>query len=145
MLYFPRPIIILLMAPPTAFDWTYNVKAEDGDYQKNYHPWDVDSQGRVYFIRGDSHDNGFAAMHRLTATGNLDIVENWSMHWVTGGSRGEFRATPASSYSSFYTSGSITHSAIVFKIGPRCNLRSWTQADYDLIQPDGNGGTKKGK
>jgi hypothetical protein len=127
---------------PTAFDWTYNVKAEDDDYQKNYHPWDVDSQGRVYFIRGDSDNYNFAAMHRLTATGNLDIVENWRMHWVTSGSRGEFRATLASSYSSLYTSGSITHSAILFKIGKRCNLRSWTQTDYDLIQPDGNGGTK---
>jgi hypothetical protein len=29
--------------------------------------------------------------------------------------------------------------------GMRCNLRSWTQADYDAVIADENGGTKKGK
>lgn len=126
---------------PTQFEWTYNVKCKDGDYPKLYHPWDVDSQGRVYFIRGDSHDWDWSAMYRLNNQGSLDVVENWRTHWKVGG--GEFRGTPASTYPNGIEE--INFSGIVFKRDARCNLRSWTQEEYDLILPDGNGGSKKGK
>ncbi|MGB3548655.1 MAG: hypothetical protein WBA17_16905, partial [Saprospiraceae bacterium] len=124
---------------PTAFSWTYNAKCKNGDYPKNYQPWDVDAAGRVYFVRGDSHDFSWSAMYRLTGEGELDVVENWRTHWIASG--GEFHGTPASSYSG----STLDYSAIVFKKDGRCNLRSWSQADYELIQPDENGGTKQGK
>ncbi|MEM6273548.1 MAG: hypothetical protein AAF998_29355, partial [Bacteroidota bacterium] len=126
---------------PTGLVWSYNAKCTAGDYPKNYQPWDVDARGRVYFARGDSHDFNWSIMHRLDRDGNLDIVENWRLHWIAAG--GEFRGTPASSYSG--GSGALSHSGVLFKKGGRCALRSWTQADYDFWQPDGNGGTKKGK
>ncbi|MEM9921424.1 MAG: T9SS type A sorting domain-containing protein [Bacteroidota bacterium] len=126
---------------PTGFEWTHNAKCTDGDYPKLYHPWDVDAQGRVYFVRGDSHDWNWSAMYRLDADGNLDVVEHWRTHWKVGG--GEFRATPASSFEDGIAA--IDFSGIVFKRDGRCNLRSWTQQDHQLIQPDGNGGTKQGK
>jgi len=50
---------------PSGFEWTYNVKCKDGDYPKLYHPWDVDSQGRVYFIGGDSHDWDWESLGEL--------------------------------------------------------------------------------
>ncbi|MEO1626571.1 MAG: hypothetical protein AAFV25_15555 [Bacteroidota bacterium] len=126
---------------PSGFQWTYNVKCTDGDYPSLYHPWDVDSKGRVYFVRGDSHDWNWSAMHRLNERGELDVVEHWRTHWKVGG--GEFRGSPASSYQE--GRDGIEFSGIVFKRDGRCNLRSWTQAEYDLPSPDGNGGTKKGK
>lgn len=126
---------------PTAFDWTYNVKCTAGDYPKLNHPWDVDAEGRAYFVRGDSHDWNWSSLHRLDQQGQLSVVENWRTHWVIGG--GEFRGTPASQAPDGIAS--IEFSGLVFKRDGRCNLRSWTTADYDLILPDGNGGTKKGK
>ncbi len=66
---------------PTAFSWTYNAKCKNGDYPKNYQPWDVDAAGRVYFVRGDSHDFSWSAMYRLTAR------ENWTW-WKTGARTG---------------------------------------------------------
>ncbi len=126
---------------PDGFSWVYNAKCTDGDYPKLYHPWDVDSKSRVYFVRGDSHDWNWSAMYRLDANGSLDVVENWRTHWKVAG--GEFKGSPASSYVGGIAE--IDFSGIVFKRDGRCNLRSWTQTDYDLVLPDGNGGTKKGK
>lgn len=126
---------------PTAFEWTYNVKCKTGDYPKLYHPWDVDAQGRVYFVGGDSHDWDWSAMYRLNAQGELDVVEHWRTHWKTAG--GEFRGTPASSVEGGIEA--LDFSAIVFKRDSRCNLRSWSQEDYEQISTDGNGGTKQGK
>ncbi len=125
---------------PTAFEWTCNVKCTADDYPKKYQPWDVDAEGRVYFVRGDSHDWSWSAMYRLDVNGALDVVDHWRTHWKVAG--GEFRGTPASSYVGGIDS--IDYSGIVFKRDQRCNLRSWTQADYELVQPDGNGGTKQG-
>lgn len=123
---------------PTDFEWTYNAKCDDGDYPKENQPWDVDAAGRVYFVRGDSHDWNWSIMHRLDENGTLDVVEHWRTHWKAAG--GEFRGTPASN-----AGEELTHSGIVFKRDGRCNLRSWTQADYDLVQSDENGGSKQGK
>ncbi len=127
--------------PPTAFEWVVNARCSDGGYPKRYHPWDVDAEGRVYYVRGDSHDWNWSAMYRLRSDGQPDVVENWRVHWIKGG--GEYRTTPASSYSG--GSDELEQSGIVFKRDGRCNLRSWTQEDYDLWQPDGNGGWKKGR
>lgn len=126
---------------PTAFTWVHNVQCKDGDYPKQYQPWDVDALGRVYYVRGDSHDFNWSAMYRLNVDGNRDVVENWRTHWITGA--GEFRGTPASSYVEGVEA--LSESGIVFKKDGRCNLRSWTQADYDMVTVDGNGGWKKGK
>ncbi|MEM8906660.1 MAG: T9SS type A sorting domain-containing protein [Bacteroidota bacterium] len=126
---------------PTTVDWVYNVKCEIGDYPRLYQPWDVDAQGRVYFVRGDSHDFNWSAMHRLTPQGELDVVNHWRTHWKVAG--GEYRNTPASDYPGGLAE--IAYSGIVFKKGPRCNLRSWTSSDYNWEGVDGNGGLKKGK
>ena len=62
-------------------------------------------------------------------------------HWLKNGC--EFKGTPASSNPQGGID-SVDYSGIVLKIWGRCDLRSWTQNEYDYIQPDGNGGTKKG-
>ena len=126
---------------PTGFDWTYNVKCVSGDYPKQYQPWDVDAEGRVYFVRGDSHDFNWSSLHRLDENGVLDVVENWRTHWKVAG--GEYRNTPASAFPDGGAAG-LSHSGIVFKKDGRCNLRSWTQADYERVVADGNGGTARG-
>ena len=128
-------------ALPTAFEWTKNIKCTSGSYPKTNQPWDVDSKGRVYYVRGDSHAWNWSAMYRLDANGEQGVVENWRTHWKVGG--GEYRNTPASSYSGGIDS--IDFSGIVFKRDGRCNMRSWNTEDYELWQSDGNGGTKKGK
>lgn len=120
------------------FDWVENIWAEG--YPKSYHPWDVDSQGRVYYVRGQSHDYDWAAMHRLDENGQRDVVENWRTHWKTAG--GEWRGTPASAYSGGVEE--LEHSGIVLKFWGRCDLRSWNEDDYQFMQPDENGGMKQG-
>ncbi|NRA49549.1 MAG: T9SS type A sorting domain-containing protein [Phaeodactylibacter sp.] len=127
---------------PTRFEWVMNLRCSQNGYPKRYHPWDVDADGRVYYVRGDSHDWNWSSMHRLRSNGEMDVVENWRLHWKKSG--GEYRNTPASAYEPG-GSDSLSHSGIVFKRDGRCQLRSWTQEDYDLWQPDGNGGWKKGR
>ncbi|MEM1214217.1 MAG: T9SS type A sorting domain-containing protein [Bacteroidota bacterium] len=125
-------------AAPTGLTWVYNVRCEPGDYAAAYQPWDVDGQGRVYYVMGDSHDWNWSALYRLNADGQQDVVEHWRTHWKTAG--GEYRNTPASS-----SGEPLSHSGIVFKRDARCNLRSWTETDYNEVSSDGNGGTKRGK
>ena len=124
-------------ALPTGFDWVHSAKCTAGDYPKRYHPWDVDANGRVYFVRGDSHDYNWSALYRLTAAGQLDTVTHWRTHWQAGG--GEWRGTPVSA-----APEPLAFSGIVFKRDDRCNLRSWPPADYAAELPDGNGGTRRG-
>lgn len=124
---------------PTACAWAYNVFAEG--YVKERQPWDVSGDGKVTFALGQSHAYDWAAIHRLDANGQREVVPQWRTHWIPGG--GEFRDIAQN-----YPNGgadSLDYSGIVLKESGRCDLRSWSQADYDMALPDGNGGSKKGK
>ena len=128
-------------ASPTGFEWVKNVNATAGGYAKDNQPWDVGSDGKVVYVMGESHGYNWSAVQRLNASGKDDIVNNWRIHWKSSG--GEFYGK-ASDYPNGLSN--LLYSAIVFRRdATRCELRSTTQADYDLWQPDGNGGTKKGK
>ncbi|WP_157637979.1 T9SS type A sorting domain-containing protein [Flexithrix dorotheae] len=122
---------------PNDFSWVYNINASG--YPKSYHPWDVDNQGNVFFIRGESHGYNWASIHCLNNSGILKPIPNWRTHW---GSNGEVYGTLAELG---LTENDISHSGIVLKFWGRGDLRSWTQTDYEAIIPDGNGGTKQGK
>lgn len=124
---------------PTGLTWAQNIWAEG--YVAENHPWDVGSDGKVVYITGQSHAADWAAMHRLDANGNREIVENFKAHWKKTG--GEYYGT-ASSFTDPNTA--LEYSGMVLKnTGNRCSFRSWTQIDFDAITPDGNGSTKKGK
>lgn len=124
---------------PTALSWVRRVWAEG--YPKDYHPWDVSGTGEVFYILGQSHAYDWAAIYCLDANGEQKVVENWRTHWKVAG--GEWRGFPASAYPG--GRDSLAYSGIVLKAWGRCDLRSWTKSDYDLTEPDGNGGWKKGR
>ncbi|MEZ4798206.1 MAG: hypothetical protein R2809_00215 [Flavobacteriales bacterium] len=63
--------------------------------------------------------------------------------WLTNGS--EWKGTPAQRQSLGDISEVANYSGIVFKAWGRCELRSWSQEDFDLITDNGNGGSQKGK
>ena len=127
---------------PSGFEWVINVKCSTGEYPKIYQPWDVGGDGKVVYAYGDSHSYNWSAIYRNKADGSEDVVPFWRIHWPIGGGP-EHRGI-----ASTYANGgidSLAYSAIVLKRdASRCELRSPTQAEYDLWQPDGNGGTKKG-
>lgn len=122
---------------PTACEWTRSVWAKG--LIKEAHPWDVTSNGEVYYVSGEPHSYDWSAMYCLDETGERKVVEHWRTHWQQQG--GEWRGTPASSYDG---SSVLAYSGIVMKSWGRCEMRSWTQEEFDAILPDGNGGTKKG-
>lgn len=124
---------------PSALEWIEVVWAKSGP--KDYHPWDVTNDGRVFYISGEAYGYDWSAVYCLDQFGQRAVVENWRTHWLKNGS--EFKGTPASSNPQGGID-SVDYSGIVLKIWGRCDLRSWTQNEYDNIQPDGNGGTKKG-
>ena len=123
---------------PQSLVWVRNVWAESGP--RDYHPWDVTANGEVYYISGQNHGYDWSAMYKLDPNGDRMIVNHWRTHWFSEG--GEWHNSPASDYIGINT---IAYSGIVFKTWGRCELRSWTDEDYNLIQGDGNGGTKMGK
>ena len=123
---------------PTAITWSKSVWAE-GEIQTSQ-PWDVGSNGKVLYVSGQYNANDWSQLWRTDATGNDEVVENFTTHWKVGG--GEHYGT-ASSYSG--GAAGLLYSGVVLKVGNRCSLRSWTQADFDAVSPDENGGTKKGK
>lgn len=123
---------------PQSLVWTRNVWAESGP--KDYQPWDVTSAGEVYYISGQNHAYDWSAMYKLDINGERMVVDHWRTHWFSEG--GEWRGTPASDYVGINT---IAYSGIVLKTAGRCELRSWTSEEYNLIEPDGNGGTRMGK
>ncbi|MEL6842052.1 MAG: hypothetical protein AAFP02_02470, partial [Bacteroidota bacterium] len=125
-------------AIPSATLYTRAVWAE-GDINTN-HPWDVDGQGRVSYLRGQTHAYDWAAMHRLDVNGQQMLVDNWQIHWKVAG--GEYRGLIADYPGS---RSELSHSGMVLKRDDRCCFRSQTQADYEMILADGNGGTKQGK
>jgi hypothetical protein len=123
-------------AVPSELVWHYNVWAE-GVVKEN-HPWDITSDGRTYFIVGQSHAYDWAALYRLNPDGQREVVENWRTHWTVAGP--EWRGTPAST-----SPDALNYSGIILKIWGRCELRSWSQAEFDSYIPDENGGLKKGR
>lgn len=124
---------------PSALDWINIVWAKSGP--KDYHPWDVTNDGRVYYISGEAHAYDWSAIYCLNAQGQRMVVNNWRTHWLKNGN--EWKGTPASDNPSG-SIDSVNFSGIVLKIWGRCELRSWTNEDFNAILPDGNGGTKKG-
>ena len=124
---------------PSSLTWKQTVWAKSGP--KDYHPWDVTNNGQVYYISGEAHGYDWSAVYCLNQNGVRKVVNNWRTHWLDNGS--EWRGTPASAYPGGVDS--VNYSGIALKIWGRCELRSWTQGDYDSFFPDGNGGYKKGK
>jgi hypothetical protein len=122
---------------PNAIVWAKSIWAEG--YVKSYHPWDVTSNGQVYYARGQSHDTDWGSIYKTDVNGNNIVVENWRVHFDVG--VGEFYGS-ASTYSA--GANALDFSVIMFKEGSRCDLRSRNWADFNAILPDGNGGTKKG-
>jgi hypothetical protein len=125
---------------PTALSWLNVVWAKSGP--KDYHPWDVTNDGKVFYISGEAHGYDWSAMYCLDNTGRRTVVNNWRTHWLKNGT--EWRGYPASANPTGDID-SVNYSGIVLKSWGRCDLRSWTLNDYNSILPDGNGGTKKGK
>ena len=125
---------------PTALSWNYAVDAES--ITKECHAWDVSSDGNVYYVMGKGHSADWSAIFCLNTNGQQKIVENWRTHWRADGS--EIKGEKAST---LVTGGGspIIYSGIALKGVGRCELRSWSAADYNLISADGNGRTKKGK
>ena len=125
---------------PASLSWSRVIWATGGP--KDYHPWDVAGDGKVYYIGGQSYGYDWSAVYCLDHNGKSTAVNNWRTHWLNNGS--EWRGTPASS-NPLGSIDSVRQSGIVLKAWGRCDLRSWTAAEYNLYQSDGNGGTKKGK
>ncbi len=121
-------------AVPSGLAWAWNVWATDD--HAALQPWDVGGDGKVVYATGEPFGTNWAAVYRLKADGSaLDVVENWRYHWTAGG---EVYGAPAA------TIPGVLYSGLVFKSTNRGSLRSDTLADYQLLQPDGNGATKQG-
>ncbi len=125
---------------PTALSWINVVWAKSGP--KEYHPWDVTNDGKVFYISGEAYGYDWSAVYCLDQTGRRTVVNNWRTHWLKDGT--EWHGFPASANPTGDLDW-VNFSGIVLKSWGRCDLRSWTLNDYNSILPDGNGGTKKGK
>ena len=122
---------------PAKLAWFFQTKAKKDIAEKQ--PWDVGGDGRVVFASGDAHSPDWADVQRLEPDGKPGVVEHWRNHWTDSGA--DWQGTPASAC----PKGKAVRSAIVFKVTGRGSLRSWTDADYKAMTPDGNGGTKQGQ
>ncbi len=125
---------------PTTLSWFKPVWAKS--VAKENHPWDVTSQGKVFYISGEAYAYDWSAIYCLDRQGERTVVNGWRTHWLKNGS--EWRGTPATSYP-LGGIDSVNFSGIVLKSWGRCDLRSWTSAEYNGFYPDGNGGSRKGK
>lgn len=125
---------------PSSLSWFNPVWAKSGP--KDYHPWDVTSDGKTFYISGEAYGYDWSAIYCLNQNGQRTVVNNWRTHWLKNGT--EWKGTPASA-NPFGTIDSVNFSGIVLKIWGRCDLRSWTANDYNIYSADENGGTKKGK
>jgi hypothetical protein len=112
----------ILAGDPAGLAWIYPDCAAGGD--RFMQLWDVGGDGKIVYSNYKSPGMGaWHAVQRLQADGSgLDIVAQWS------------------DYGAGYAS------ALSLKPG-NGDMRSLTQADYDLVFPDGHGGNgrKKGK
>ena len=125
---------------PTRLVWVQSIWGQS-EIGRNM-PWDVGADGKVVFVRGSSHGYDWVGVSRLTPDGELDIVEDWRIHWYQNqdGKTGEWQGTPASKC----PHGKVVRSGIVLKVWGRGDFRSWTAEDYSRASSDGNGGIKKG-
>lgn len=141
---------------PTALDWSFDVRslkrrhnmgaaspfpADVESDVRRYQPWDVTAEGKVYFVLDRDFSDDWCAIHRLKATGELDVVENWRAHWTGDGTRTEnrgpsMRFTPASSFAG---PGTLRSSGIILKLNRNGHLRSATQQEFDSLMVDENG------
>ena len=125
-------------AAPTALAWATNVWAEGYVYDRQ--PWDV-GPDRLVYTTGQSHGNDWCAAYALNpATGQRVVVPEWRTHWLRAG--GEFKGRAADAPGG---AAAVDFSGIVFKKTGRCDLRSWTRADYERQLPDGNGRNRQGR
>jgi hypothetical protein len=122
---------------PTGFAWVKNIWAE-GEVATN-HPWDVGSDGKVVYVTGQSHAADWCQVARLNTNGTEGMVSNWRTHWTNMGA--EVKGLP----NTYTGADPLLRSGIVLKKNGRCDMRSWTAAEFNQWQPDGNGGMKKGK
>ncbi|MBK8846339.1 MAG: hypothetical protein IPO27_07095 [Bacteroidetes bacterium] len=125
---------------PSSLLWFNAVWAKSGP--KDYHPWDVAIDGKLFYISGEAYGYDWSAIYALSQNGERTIVNNWRTHWLKNGT--EWKGTPASA-NPLGSIDSVNFSGIVLKIWGRCDLRSWTASDYNTYFADENGGTKKGK
>ncbi len=125
---------------PTALTWNTAVWAKSGP--KDYHPWDVTNDGKVYYVSGEAYGYDWSAIYCLNSNGQRMVVDNWRTHWLKNGT--EWRGGTASQNPNGGID-SVKYSGIVLKIWGRCDLRSWTENEYNTYYNDGNGGSKKGK
>jgi hypothetical protein len=125
---------------PSHLLWQAPVWAESGP--KDYHPWDVTNDGRVYYILGQNHAYDWSALYCLNQNGKRMPVEHFRTHWLKNNA-GEWRGTPASAYPNGGLDA-VDFSGIVLKNWGRCELRSWTADAFNGYYPDGNGGMRKG-
>lgn len=125
---------------PFSLSWFHVVWAKSGP--KDYHPWDVSSNGKAFYISGEAYGYDWSAIYCLNQNGQRTAVNNWRTHWLKNGT--EWKGTPASA-NPLGSIDSVNFSGIVLKIWGRCDLRSWTAMDYGAYIADENGGTKKGK
>jgi Secretion system C-terminal sorting domain len=124
---------------PSALVWHKIVWAMS--YAKESHPWDVTADGEVYYVSGEAHGYDWSALYCLDANSNRRAVEHWRTHWLTNGN--EWKGTPASA-NPLGSIDEVNYSGIALKSTGRCELRSWTDEEYNALLPDGNGGTKQG-
>lgn len=126
---------------PRRLRWLRDVSA--GGDTREIQPWDVGSDGKVLYASGKSYGPDWMAVYRLRDDGTDDVVEEWRVHWGMdeNGKDTEAQFAPLSSRPGFRA----TKSGLVMKLWGRGCLRSWTQEDYDLWLPDGNGRLKKGR
>jgi hypothetical protein len=125
---------------PDSLSWLNVVWAKNGP--KDYHPWDITNDGKVFYISGEAYGYDWSAVYCLNQNGQRTVVNNWRTHWLTNGT--EWKGTPASA-NPFGSIDSVKYSGIVLKIWGRCDLRSWTSMDYNTYIADENQGSKKGK
>ena len=111
-----------LSAVPTAMSWVWKDIANGGGAGDLLPPWDVGGDGKVVFSwYKDPGAGAWRTIIRLKADGSgPDTVANWVDH------------------------GGIFASSISLKPGTG-DWRSTTSGDYNLVTPDGHGGTGKKK